>query len=153
TAQQWWGQVIMEFQVEHVIHAAPAEVARIMFDPALETQWISNASMVELLPPGPIAVGSRVRREGGFLGKSFSWVSEVTAFEPDHLLEMNIVEGPMQGVLTFEVSSTAGGSIAMIHTRNQPSLRLPGAGWVLKREVGEDLGRLAKLVTSRNHAG
>ena len=139
----------MEFHVEHVIHAAPAEVAAVMFDPDQEAKWIHTTRSVERLTPGPVAVGAKVRREGGLLGQSFSWTTVITAFEPDHLLEMNIVDGPMVGVLTFEVNPTAGGSIAVMRTRNHVNAPLPGAGWAFKQRASEDLVRLAALVAQQ----
>jgi len=143
----------MEFQVEHVVHAAPAEVAKIMFDPSREPEWSGTATKVEVLTPGPFGVGSRVRREGGFLGAKFTIVTEVTAFEPDRILEMDIVEGPTHGTVVYEVSPTAGGSIAMIHTRNKPNRPAFISGLILKHDAGEDLGRLARLVMAEHNGG
>jgi hypothetical protein len=134
----------MEYHVEQIIHAAPSEVARIMFDPEKEVHWIGNAKSVERLTPGPIGVGSRVRHEGGLLGQAISWVTEVTAYEPDRQLEMSVLEAPLPGVLIYEVRPTAGGSIAIVQTKNFASV--PGAGWALKRAAQEDLARLAALV-------
>ena len=142
----------MEFQVEQVIHAAPAEVARIMFDPALEMEWITNATKVEVLTPGPVGVGARIRREGGFMGRTYAWVWEVTAFEPERLMEMSFVEGPTEGAIIFEVSPTAGGSIAMIHLRSKPNLPRPITNWFAKHDLAADLARLARLVAARQAA-
>lgn len=139
----------MDILVERTIHAAPEEVARIMFDPENDPQWINGARSVEKLTPGPTAVGTRVRHEGGFFGRKFSWVTEVTALDPEARLAMNIVEGPIHGEVSFEVRPTAGGAIAVVHNRGG-GLPLPGMAWMVKRSVNEDLRRLAKLVAHQH---
>ena len=55
----------MDFSVEHTIHAAPEDVARIMLDPDREGEWMSKGAKAERLTPGPLEVGSRVRHEAG----------------------------------------------------------------------------------------
>jgi uncharacterized protein YndB with AHSA1/START domain len=140
----------MDILVERTIHAAPEEVARIMFDPDNDPQWISGARSVERLTPGPMGVGTRVRHEGGFLGRKFSWVTEITALEPETRLEMNIVDGPIHGEVSYEVRPTAGGAIAAVHNRGGSNLPLPGMAWMVKRAVNEDLRRLAKLVAHQH---
>jgi hypothetical protein len=142
----------MDFQVEQVIHASPADVAAIMFDPALEKEWITNATKIEVQTSGPIGVGARISREGGFMGRTYTWVWEVTAFDPGRLMEMTFVEGPTQGAVTFEVSPTAGGSIAMIHVQSKQNLPQPITNWFAKHDVVADLARLARLVAARQAA-
>src|ERR1700742_2612182 len=111
----------MEFLVEKVIHASTDDVARIMFDPALEDQWGENAGKAEVLTPGPLAVGSRVRHQGSVAGLAQTYVTEVTAFDPGRRLEMNIVEGPARGQLVYTVSPTAGGAIASVYVDDSKS--------------------------------
>lgn len=139
----------MEFQVEQVIHSAPAEVARIMFDPDLEEKWIDKAGRAERLTPGPIGVGSRVRHEAGVLGLRDSFVTEVTEMDPERRMVMEIVEGPERGMLVYEVVPTAGGAIAAVHVRNHPKLPIPLVPWARKHHVEENLRRLANFVAHR----
>jgi hypothetical protein len=143
----------MDFHVEQVIHAAPAEVARIMFDPDREEQWTGSPQNAEKLTPGPIAVGSRVRREPGALGLKGSFVTEVTELDPDRRMAMEVVEGSERGLLVFQVVPTAGGSIATVHVRNNPKLPIPLAPWMRKHHVEESLHRLATLVTNAHLNG
>jgi hypothetical protein len=138
----------VELSVEHIIHAAPEEVAEIMFNPDNETEWSSNAEKVERITPGPIGVGSQVRRERSFLGNKVSWLTEVTAIEPGARLEMNILEAPLPGVMVYEVRPTAGGAIAIVRTLNLANI--PGVGWAVRRSMEEDLERLGHLVTRRH---
>jgi hypothetical protein len=137
----------MGIHVEKVIYAAPSEVARVMFDSLNESGWITGVGAAEQLTPGPLAVGSRTRRQGNVLGAGFDWVTEVTALEPDRLLKMKFVEGPIHGELTFEVTPTAGGSIAIV--RNDDAKRSPIGTWALQSTIEGDLRRLAALVASQ----
>lgn len=136
----------MEFHVEQVIHAAPAEVARIMFDPDLEDRWIDKAGKAEKLTPGPLAVGSRVRHDAGLLGVRAPFITEVTEYDPERRLAMDIVEGPVRGVLVYQIAPTSGGAIATVHVRNNPKLPIPVAPWAHKHHVQENLHRLANAV-------
>jgi hypothetical protein len=137
----------MGIHVEKVIYAAPSEVARVMFDSLNESGWITGVGAAEQLTPGPLAVGSRVRRLGSVLGAGFDWVTEVAALEPGRLLKMKFVEGPIHGELTFEVAPTAGGSIAIV--RNDDAKRSPIGTWALESTIEGDLRRLAALVASK----
>jgi hypothetical protein len=134
----------MDIHVEHVIHASVADVAKIMFDPTKETAWVGNTREVEVTPPGPIAVGSKIRRDGGYLAGSVDWVSEVAAYEPERLLVMNVLERHAGGVLTYEVRPTAGGTIAIVKAESHNHIPV---GWVIKSEINDNLVRLANLVT------
>lgn len=134
----------MEFHVEQTIHAAPADVAQSMFDPDLEDRWTGGKA--EKLTPEPIGVGSRVRHDGGMLGLRGTFVTEVTEFEPERRLAMEIVDGPVRGVVVYQVSATSGGAIATVHVRNNPKLPIPTLPWAHKHRVQENLHRLAGLV-------
>ena len=100
----------------------------------------------EQLTPGPLAVGTRVRRQGSILGASFTWVTEVTELEPGHLLKMKFVEGPIDGELTFEVVPTSGGSIVIVRNDKAAS---PIGSWAGGKTIENDLQRLAALVASK----
>ena len=41
----------MDFFVEQTIHAAPEDVAKIMFDPARDGEWIAKGATAEVLTP------------------------------------------------------------------------------------------------------
>lgn len=102
----------MDVLVQTDFSVPPERVARIMFDPRRDPEWIGGARSVDLLTSEPTAVGARTRRHGGFLGRRFSWVTEVTEHEPDALLRMKFVEGPMKGEVTYTIESAPGGSRA-----------------------------------------
>lgn len=133
----------MDILVQRAIAASPASVARVMFEPANDPKWIAGAKSMEKLTPGPIAKGSKVRRNGGFLGRKFSWVTEVTGLEPDRRMEMRFVEGPMKGAVTYEIEASGRGSLVSIRNNGASP---PGMGWFVKRSVARDLDRLAAVV-------
>jgi hypothetical protein len=79
------------------------------------------------------------------MGKKFSWRTEVQGFDPDHLLHMSFVEGPMKGgTVTYRIDPNGAGSrVSIRNTGPGPQIM----GWFVKRSVGKDLDRLAKLLS------
>ena len=116
-----------------------------MFDPTRDPEWIGGAKSVDLPQEEPTRIGARVTRHGGFLGRKFSWTTEVAGFELDQLLHMSFIEGPMTGgSVTYRIEPDGQSSRVSIRNRG------PGPqimGWFVKRSVTKDLDRLAKLVT------
>jgi uncharacterized protein YndB with AHSA1/START domain len=135
----------VDVTASRTIPASPDRVAAVMFDPTRDPEWIGGAKSVDPPSGNPTAVGARTTRHGGFMGRKFSWQTEVATFEPNRLLDMRFVAGPMKG----------GGATYRIEpegNRSRVSIRNTGPGpqfmgWFVKRSVGKDLDRLAKLVT------
>lgn len=136
----------MDVLVELTIDEAPAAIARIMFDTDNDPQWIGGAQSVERLTPGPIGIGSRVRRRGKVHGCSFSWVTEVTGLEPDRRLDMAFVEGPMKGGVSYLIEPAPEGARVAIRNHGTTRIPLPGMAWMVRRSVAADLKRLKALV-------
>ena len=135
----------MDVTATRTIEAAPAQVASVMFDPNRDPEWIGGAKSVEPLSGNPSAVGARVRRYGGFMGKKFSWETEVVEFQTDHLLDMRFVEGPMKGGgVTYRIEPDPKGSRVSIRNTGPGPFFM---GWFVRRSVGKDLDRLARLVS------
>lgn len=137
----------MDFYIEQTIHAAPEQVARIMFDPSRETEWMAAGARVEQLTPGPLQVGSRVQHSAGVHGWPVAFVTEVKVLEPDRRLEMEVIGGSRQGSIVYQVVPTAGGSIATMHVRDNEVGPRPVSSWARKQQAQENLHRLASLVT------
>jgi hypothetical protein len=136
----------MDFFVEQTIHAAPQDVADIMFDPARESEWIEKGGNGDMLTPGPLGVGSRVRHEAGVHGWKVAFTTEVKSFEPGRKLEMEVVDGSDQGRIVYQVAPTSGGAIATIHVHDEAGLRFPHSTWARKQQAQENLHRLAQAV-------
>jgi uncharacterized protein YndB with AHSA1/START domain len=134
----------MDVTASRLIAAPPGHVAAVMFDPARDPEWIGGAKSVEAPNGDATKIGSRVTRHGGFMGHKFSWTTEVQGFDPDHLLHMSFVAGPMKGgIVTYRIEPD--GSSSRVSIRNTG----PGPqimGWFVKRSVGKDLDRLARMV-------
>jgi len=134
----------MDVTASRNIGATPRQVARIMFDPRRDPEWIGGAKRVDPPSGEPTAVGARTTRHGGFMGRKFSWQTEVIAFEPDRLLDMHFVEGPMKGgSVTYRIEPQGPGSrVSIRNTGPGPQI----AGWFVRRSVRKDLDRLAEMV-------
>jgi len=134
----------MESTASMFMAAPPGAVAGVMFDPRRDVEWIGGAKAIEPAQGDPTAIGARVTRHGGFMGRKFSWTTEVVEFEPNRLLRMNFIAGPMKGGdVTYRIAPEGKGS--------RVSIRNTGPGpafmaWFVKRSVGKDLARLARLV-------
>ncbi len=135
----------MDIRVERLIKATPAQVAKVMFDPRHDPQWIGGAKSVEPPTAEPTALGAQVRRHGGFLGRKFSWVTEVVAFTPERRLEMAFVEGPMKGAVTYDIAPAPDGAMVSVRNHGGADFGVPGMAWMLRRSVAKDLERLAGL--------
>jgi len=134
----------MEATATRKIEASPGSVAAVMFDPRRDPEWIGGAKSVDPPQGDPTKVGARTTRHGGFMGKKFSWQTEVEGFEPDRLLRMRFVEGPMKGGdVTYRIEPDGSGSrVSIGNTGPGPQLM----AWFVRRSVGKDLERLARLV-------
>jgi uncharacterized protein YndB with AHSA1/START domain len=136
----------MDFFVEQTIHASPEDVARIMFDPDREDEWVVKGARAERLTLGPFAVGSRVRHEAGIHGWKVAFTTEVKALEPGRRLEMEVIEGPDHGQIIYQVAPTSGGAIATIHVHDEGLARIPHSVWARKDQAKENLRNLARAV-------
>ena len=137
--------VAVDVTASRTIAASPGHVAAVMFDPTRDPEWIGGAKTVDAPSANPTAVGARTTRHGGFMGRKFSWQTEVVECEPNRLLDMRFVAGPMKGGgVTYRIQPVGNASLVTIrNTGPGPQLM----GWFVKRSVGKDLDRLARLVT------
>ena len=135
---------MVDVTASRYIAAKPGRVAAIMFDPRRDPEWIGGAKSVEPPNGDPTRVGARVTRHGGFLWRKFSWTTEVAGHEPDRILHMSFIEGPMKGgTVTYRIEPDGSGSrVSIRNTGPGPQIM----GWFVKRSVGKDLDRLAKLI-------
>jgi uncharacterized protein YndB with AHSA1/START domain len=134
----------MDVTASRTIRAGPEDVVRVMFDPRRDPEWIGGARSVDPSSGDPAAIGARTTRHGGFMGKRFSWTTEVVEHRPERLIRVRFVEGPMKGGdVTYRIEPDVNGSrVSIRNTGPGPQIM----GWFVKRSVGKDLDRLAKLV-------
>jgi hypothetical protein len=130
---------------------AAERVAAVMFDPLHDSRWIGGAKAAEPLDGGgKLAVGSRVKRTGGFLGREFSWTTEVTEFQPARRLAMRHVAGPFTGEVIYSIDPTPQGAHVTIRNTGKASFEVPGMGMMMRASVAKDLQRLEALVAAHH---
>ena len=141
------------------IDATPEEVAAIQFDPTNDPEWIGGVDRIELVTPPPLAVGSQVRRLGGFLGRRIEWVMLVERLEAARHVGMQAVRSPFPMQVDYRLEPLDDGrrTRATIRIRGEAAglYRLPGPllGPMVRSSVGGDLRRLARLVEGRRGKG
>jgi carbon monoxide dehydrogenase subunit G len=129
------------------------EVAAYLRDPANDTAWIGGVRNARLLTPGPVAVGSRVERVAGFLGRRIHYVNEVTELTGDRLV-MRSVRSPFPMRVTYghrptgdnatEVSVRVEGDAGRYY-----ALLAPLLGVAVRRSIGRDLRNLKRVLEGR----
>jgi Polyketide cyclase / dehydrase and lipid transport len=102
------------------IHAEPADIAAVMFDPSRDVEWIDTVTHVEIIDPA-LARGARVRRTGRVLGREVSWTTTVEAFHFPHLLALQVADGPFAGVLVYEIQRSGAGCRVGIRAVGEPA--------------------------------
>jgi uncharacterized membrane protein len=147
--------VSIDVSAEVAIRRPRAEVAAYMIDPAHDPEWIGGVRSVRMETPPPLAVGSRVARVAGFLGKRVEYVNEVTALDPERVLDMRSVAAPFPMRITYSFEDRDGGGATTVRNRvrGDPggffSLFGPLLGPLVKRSVQKDLERLRDLLEAR----
>lgn len=144
----------MAFDVtaSQVMAAPPERVAAIEFDATRDPEWIGGVDRIELMTPAPLALGSKVRRLGGFMGRPIEWIMLVEQFEPDRVVGMRAEKSPFPMQVDYALEPIDGGQ------RTRASIRIRGAGKgmyglpgflvgpMVRRSVAGDLRRLRDLV-------
>jgi hypothetical protein len=135
------------------IRRPPNVVAAYEFDPTHDATWIGGVRRAELLTAGPVAVGSRVRRIGGFLGRPIEWVMDVVEYVPARRLAMHAVRSPFPMDVTYELEPVPSGTRASIRIQGEArgtyGLLGPLTRPMVKRSVQSDLRRLKRALESR----
>ncbi|MER9951988.1 SRPBCC family protein [Mesorhizobium sp. M0047] len=108
------GKKMVDITVRSTMAAAADSIATVMFDPSRDPEWIGGVQRVEVIALPPYGIGTRVRRHGAFIGRSFAWVTEVTEFEPGRLVRMKYVSGPFAGGVDYSILPVGEGSEVVI---------------------------------------
>lgn len=140
---------MVDVTVQRLIRAAPAEVARVMFDASRDPEWIGGARKAEKLDAAPYGLGTRVRRQGSFLGRSFAWVTEIVEFTPERLVRMKHISGPFKGGVDYAIAPAAGGAEVSVRNYGRSAFWFPFMSAMMRMAVGGDLKRLQKIVERR----
>jgi uncharacterized protein YndB with AHSA1/START domain len=128
----------------------PEDVAAYEFDPANDPEWIGGVRTAEQLTDGPIAVGARVRRRGGFLGRPIEWVMDIVDHVPARRLAMHEIRSPFPMDVTYELAPAPNGTRASIRIQGQAggvyAVLGPLTPLMVRRSLAADLRRLKRAV-------
>ena len=148
----------MSFKVstQVIISRARADVAGFAMDPQNDPIWIGGITKASVLTAPPFGKGTQVERVAYFLGKRIAYVNEVVEYDPDGLLVMQSVKGPLPMMVRYEFEEEAGGTLARIKIEGEAGGFYRLAGPVLtrmiKRSVTNDLETLKDLLEAEEDA-
>lgn len=80
----------LQFTLDDHFAVSPSLVFRALADPDAYCQWMPNFVGVERLTPGAFGLGSAFRETRRMYGKEATEHFEVTAWEPERLLELYV---------------------------------------------------------------
>jgi uncharacterized membrane protein len=129
------------------------EVAAYLRDPANDTEWIGGLRSARLLTPEPVAVGSRVERVAGFLGRRVEYVNEITELTGDRLA-MRSVRSPFPMRITYgHRPATDGATEVSLRVEGDAGrfygLLAPLLGVAVRRSIARDLRNLQRVLEGR----
>ena len=140
----------LDVSVTDLVEASPDRVRHIMFDPRQDPTWMAAVKSVELLTED-LRPGTRVRRIGKFLGRTLRWTTEVTSVSA-MTLDLNIVDGPMRGTVTYRIEPEGIGSRVTIRNMGHAPGFAPR--WLLtlamRRSLAADMRRLKQAAEARS---
>jgi hypothetical protein len=120
-------------------------------DPDNATAWYRNIKAVEWETPRPAVVGTRVRFQARFLGRTLDYTYEIREIEPGRRFVMATTEGPFPMETTYICTEgTAGKTNMSLRNRGEPSGFAAVTGPVMRRAMQAanraDLRRLKQLL-------
>ena len=120
-------------------------------DPDNVTAWYKNIKAVEWETPRPAVVGTRVRFQARFLGRTLDYTYEIREIEPGRRFVMATTEGPFPMETTYTWTDGAAGETHMsLRNRGEPSGFAAVAGPVMRQAMQAanraDLRRLKRLL-------
>src|SRR5690348_16302645 len=141
----------VDVRPEVLVHRPRAQVAAFMFDPANDLRWTGGITSSRPSRPGPLTTGSTVDRTARFLGRRFTYGYEVTAHQPDRLVEMR-VDRPFPMTVRYELDDAPDGTLVAIHATGTPGAFFGWATPLMTRQVRKsitaDLQRLRACIES-----
>ena len=128
-----------------------AEVAAYAGDPGRATEWYENIKSVEWETEPPLRVGSRLRFQAQFMGRTLVYTYEIRELVEGERLVMSTEQGPFPMETTYEWSDAPGGGTRMsLRNRGEPAgfsrLLRPLMVPAMKRANRKDLERLKAIL-------
>jgi len=136
----------LDVWVTQPMTASPDRVRAVMFDARRDPEWMAAVKSVEPLADA-LRPGARVRRVGRFLGRTIRWTTEVMVLEGNEL-RLRIIDGPLQGIVTYRVEPAGTGSLVTIHNTGEAPGFAPRRllTMAMRRSLRADLRRLQRAV-------
>ncbi len=142
----------IDVTVDIEVSTDPQTVFVFLADPENDPHWIGGVQASELISVGSVGLGTQVRRTAGFMGRSIEYVTEITAFEPENLIEMKTVSGPFSMIITYEVESREENTRVILRNQGGPSglmsLFSPFMARMVRKNTLLDLARLKFILES-----
>lgn len=140
-------EMSVDSKAEIVIQQPRSEVAKVMFDPKCDKNWIGGLTNVFPLSSGLLKEGSRVNRDGSFLGRQYSARMLVVAAEPERSLKISSDE-PFELTTTYDLEDVDGGTKVKLRVQGvvEDQYRVPPAVLAksLTEALNEDLKKLKR---------
>jgi uncharacterized protein YndB with AHSA1/START domain len=133
----------MRIVIETMIAAPPAKVFALMADIPRWPENISAIEKLEMLTPGPVAVGTRFRETRTMYGRQATEEMTVAQLEPPTRMVLTAESHGMRYVADHVLQAEAGGTRLTLTFEGEPQtlgarLMRP-LGWLMKRTITRQL--------------
>jgi uncharacterized membrane protein len=143
---------MIRIEQEIDIHCPVAEVFRFMANISNHQNFSGAFTETRQLSAGDFGVGTRVRKVSSFLGKEVVAEQEVIAYEPDQLISLQVISGPVPGQERYVFEEIEGGTrlkvILLARPQGVLSLAAPVLKTKIKNQMAADFYNLKRILES-----
>jgi uncharacterized protein YndB with AHSA1/START domain len=143
---------MFRFELSVDIDRPVHEVWECLTDPERVPEWQSSAESSHQVSEGPMAVGTRLRDERRFMGRRATSDVEVSEYEPERLLTLHGLSGPVRFTVRHRLSERDGGTRLDVEAEGDPGglgrLMRPVIERAASHELRSDFERFKRLVES-----
>jgi hypothetical protein len=146
--------VAVDVLTEIVILRPRDDVFAFCADPSNASVWYRNIQKVEWMTPPPAAVGSKIRFQARFLGRTLDYTYEVRELEPGRRFVMATAQGPFPMETTYTWEDAENGTKMALRNRGEPSgfaaVTAPVMAAAMRRANEGDLRRLKSILEGQS---
>ena len=130
------------------------KVAAFACDPSNVPAWYANIRSVDVITPGPLVVGSRMRFVATFLGRTIDYTYEVADLVAGERMTMTTASGPFPMTTTYSFEDLDSGATRMsMRNHGSPSgfgaVAAPVVSRAMRHAMTKDLRALTRLLERR----